>query len=339
MSIKSQLMTFLEARGAPGYEHDVAKLVAEGMKKYCDPVSIDDFNNVTGMMGEKGPLVYCCAHIDEIAMMVTTIEDDGFLGFTSVGGIDPRILMAKEVWVGSEPLYGIVGAKPPHVLSPEDVEKTIKMKDLYIDVGLSYEAVCEKVQVGDIITFHAPPVKLMGGHIASQCLDDRMGVAVMMEAMKRLTKKELGCRAAFAAVAQEEVGSAGANAGAQRLKPDMAIIVEVTFGKTPDSDPAKTHDLDKVSLMISPFLDRKLFEAIKKTAKRLDMELCIDVNGRSTGTDADSVQVAGEGVPCAVLQVPLRYMHTTVETLNYKTLKKAGRLLGEFLLSIDSKEG
>ncbi len=339
MSIKSQLMTFLEARGAPGYEREVAELVAEGMRKYCDPVSIDNFNNVTGLMGTKGPLVYCCAHIDEIAMMVTSIEDDGFIGFTSVGGIDPRILMAKEVWVGKEPLYGIIGAKPPHVLSPEDVEKTIKMKDLFIDVGLSHDAVCEKVEVGDIITFHAPPVKLMSGHIASQCLDDRMGVAVMMHAMKSLSVKDLGCRAAFAAVAQEEVGSAGANAGAQRLKPDMAIVIEVTFGKTPDSPPTKTHDLDKVSVMVSPFLDRKLFETIKKVAKRLDMELSIDVSGGSTGTDADSVQVAGEGVPCAVIQVPLRYMHTTVETLNYKTLKKAGRLLGELLLSIDGNEG
>ena len=124
---------------------------------------VDEFFNVTAVYGKGNPVIYISAHIDEIGLMVTSVEDDGFLGFCSVGGVDPRVLMAQEVTVNAESgkLFGVIGAKPPHVLSPEDVKKAPKMDELFIDIGFDGETAAEKVKVGDMVTFLAPPIKLL----------------------------------------------------------------------------------------------------------------------------------------------------------------------------------
>lgn len=336
MSNKKFLKKLVKARGVSGYEENVAKMVKERFEKVFGNAEVDDFYNVTSKIGEGEPLIYCSAHIDEIGLMVTTIEEDGFLGFCSVGGVDPRILMAQEVKVQTESgeLHGIIGAKPPHVLSPEDLKKAPKMHDLFIDIGYKQEKAKELVKVGDMVTFVAPPIKLQNGRMSSKTMDDRMGVIVMLEAAKYLKDKDFGASVVFCASVQEEVGCKGAKVSAFGQDPDMAIAIDVTHGKTPDARDDQAFDLDKVCLALGPFIDREMIDVFKKAADKCSIDIELDISGRSTGTDADSLQVVRSGVPVCVLAIPLKYMHTTVETLSYKTVKKAGKLLGQFIMEV-----
>lgn len=326
----------LTSASVSGFEQSAAELTEQQFKQITANVTRDTFNNVFMNLGEKGPVVFCAAHIDEIGLMVTKIHDDGFVSFTRVGGVDRRILPAQEVWVhGTECLYGIVGAKPPHVLSAEERKKSIGMDDLYIDLGLDAETVRRKVRIGDTVTFHAPPVSLLSSRMASKSLDDRMGVMVMLEAVKHLELDSIKCRPVFCATSQEEIGSLGAQVGSYRVMPDIAVAIDVTHGKFKDSPKHGTFELKSIPVGVGPMCDRRLLELLKKAASSADVELSYVVSGSYTGTDADNLQIVGPGIPCAVLGVPVKYMHTTVETIDYKTVKRAGRLLAEFLMMID----
>jgi endoglucanase len=335
MSNKKYLKKLLQATSASGFESEAAEIVQTKFKDTFGNAEIDEFFNVTSVYGEGSPVIYMSAHIDEIGLMVHSVEDDGFLGFCSIGGVDPRVLMAQEVQIlteSGERLYGIIGAKPPHVLSPEDVKKAPKMSDLFIDTGLKAEDVKEKVNVGDMVTFIAPPIDLLNKKIASKSLDDRMGSVILLEAYKYIKKKDFKGKAVFCSSTQEEVGAKGAKVSAFRENPDIAIAIDVTHGKTPDSKDCESFDMDKVCIGLGPFCDRNIVELFKKASKKCKVEIELDVSGRWTGTDGDELQTVRSGVSMGVLEVPLKYMHTTVETLSYKTVKKAGKLLGEFLL-------
>lgn len=334
MSNKKFMKKLLRSTSASGYESEAAKLVEEKFKKVIGNAVTDDFYNVTATYGKGSPVIYMSAHIDEIGLMVTSVEDDGFLGFCSIGGVDPRILMAQEVMINTddEKIFGIIGAKPPHVLSPEDVRKSPKMIDLFIDTGFDVDNVKEKVQVGDVVTFIAPPINLLNKNIASKSLDDRMGLVVMLEAYKYIKDKDFKGKAIFCASVQEEIGAKGAKISSFREDPDMAIAIDVTHGKTPDSKDSESFGVKKVCLGFGPFCDRAMAEMFMKASKKCNIDLELDVSGSWTGTDGDEIQTVRSGIPISVLEVPLKYMHTTVETLSYKTVKKAGKLLGEFIL-------
>ena len=334
MSNKKFLKKLLEAKATSGFEENAAEIVEKQFKKVFGNASVDDFYNVTSVYGEGGPVIYMSAHIDEIGLMVTSVEDDGFLGFCSVGGVDPRVLMAQEVNVMTDEgaLYGIIGAKPPHVLSADDVKKAPKMVDLFIDVGFDGESAKQKVKVGDMVTFIAPPIELLNKKIASKSLDDRMGSVILIEAYKYIKNKDFKGKAVFCASTQEEIGAKGARVSAFREDPDMAVAIDVTHAKTPDSKDNESFDMNKVCLGLGPYCDRHMAEVFAQAAKNTDVDIDLDISGSWTGTDGDELQTVRAGVPISVLEVPLKYMHTTVETLSYKTVKKAGKLLGEFLM-------
>ncbi len=335
MSNKKYLKKLLKTKAVSGYEGNAAEIVEKKFLETFGNAETDDFFNVTATYGKGSPVIYMSAHIDEIGLMIHTVEDDGFLGFCSVGGVDPRVLMAQEVNITTESgevIYGIIGAKPPHVLSPEDVKKAPKMDDLFIDTGLKAEDVKKKINVGDMVTFIAPPIDLLNKRIASKSLDDRMGTVILMEAYKYIKKKNFNGKAVFCASTQEEIGAKGAKVSAFKANPDIAIAIDVTHGKTPDSKDSESFDMEKVCVALTPYCDRKIVEMFKKASDKTGVEIELDIAGKWTGTDGDELQTVREGVSMGVIEVPLKYMHTTVETLSYKTVKKAGKLLGEFLL-------
>ncbi|MCK5129394.1 MAG: M20/M25/M40 family metallo-hydrolase [Clostridiales bacterium] len=330
------MLKLVKAQGVSGYEENVAKLVEKRFNKVLGNACMDKFFNVTTRMGKGKPVIYCSAHIDEIGLMITTIEEDGFLGICSIGGVDPRILMAQEVTVHTQsgPVFGVIGAKPPHILNPEDVKKAPKMHDLFIDLGFSVDKVKEMVSIGNMVTFNAPPIKLLNSRIASKSMDDRMGVAVMLEAAKFLKNKKINATVVFCASVQEEIGAKGALVSAYGIDPDMAVAIDVTHAKTPDAKDTEAYNLDDVCLGLSAFCDRNMLEIFKEAAKKQKISIDFCVSGGRTGTDGDQLQIVREGVPISVLEIPLKYMHTTVETLSYKTVKKAGKLLGQFILEV-----
>ncbi|NLG37669.1 MAG: M42 family metallopeptidase [Clostridiales bacterium] len=330
-------MKLCSVPGATGWEREVSALAASQFRRYTDDVWTDSFFNTCARMGTKGRLrALVVSHIDQVALMVTHIHDDGFLGFTRIGGVDPRILPAQEVLVhGTEPLFGVIGAKPPHVLTPDERKKTIPIEDMFIDIGFDAAQARSRVRVGDIVTFNSPIREMAGGEaLCGAALDDRAGVAVMCEAMERLRDVQLYPEVVFVAGTREETGASGIEGLAYREGFDLAVVMDVTHAETPDTPPFRAYPIDRLCITVGPRPSRALSDRLQSVAREEGVPFTISVSGRWTGTDGDSLQTVRDGLPFCIIEFPLRYMHTTVELLRWDVLSEAGRLLAAFLRSI-----
>lgn len=323
--------------GPSGQEMEVAEYFAQQFRPFVDEVTVDSMYNVIAHKKGTGPKVALFAHMDEIGLMVVAIEEDGSLRLGNVGGVDPRILPACRVWVhGKEKLFGTIGALPPHLMRAEDRKNNYKREDLYVDVGLPAEKVRELVRVGDIVTFNVPSTPLLNGQFAAKTMDDRACVTMLVETAERLRKLQCDADVYFVGSTQEEVGSRGAKTAAYALDPDLAIAIDVDHATIPGSRPNTTVDLDSLCASIGPFLQPKLLKRLMDCAAAHHVKLQTTVAERNTYTDGDEVSLARAGVPMVLLSLPLKYMHTTVETLDIQALKEGGRLLAHFLSELDA---
>mgnify|MGYP001267181452 CR=1 FL=1 len=343
METKQFLKELVEMSGISGQEAAVAQKIAKAFEPYCDDVRIDSFFNVYGkktdMHLDGAPRIMLAAHMDEIGLMVRDIDENGFIKFTNVGGVDQRVLLSQEVIVhGKEDLFGVIGAKPPHLQNPGDEKKAVKMKDMSIDVGLPADKVKELVEIGDPITFLSPLVDMQGSYVNGKALDDRASVAVLLETMKELSRIRFSAEIYFVATVQEEVGTRGAVISTYQNRPDIGIAIDVTHGDTPDASKDDTVSMDKgPTIAIGPNMHPKLTQRLMDIADEYGIGYTTEVAAGPTGTDARSMQISRAGVPTVLLEIPLRYMHTPVETLNMETVKKAARILAAFIASM--KEG
>lgn len=323
--------------GPSGQEMEVAEYFAGQFRPFVDEVTVDAMFNVIAHKKGTGPRVALFAHMDEIGLMVIAIEEDGSLRLGNVGGVDPRILPASRVWVhGKERLFGTIGAMPPHLMKPEDRKKNYERKDLYVDVGLPVEKVRELVRVGDIVTFNVPATPLLNGQFAAKTMDDRACVAMLVETAERLRKLQCDADVYFVGSTQEEVGSRGAETAAFAIAPDLAIAIDVDHATIPGSRPNTTVELDSLCASIGPFLQPKLLKRLMDCAAAHHVKLQTTVAERNTYTDGDEVSLARDGIPMVLLSLPLKYMHTTVETLDIQALQEGSRLLSHFLSELDA---
>lgn len=334
MDVAAFLEEVCAIQGQSGFETPVAQRIAKEFEKYTPRVKVDALGSVRAEMGDKGPKVLVCAHMDEVGMMVTGIEKNGFLRFTEVGGIDPRILPGSDVTVhGKQELFGVIGIKPPHLTN--GAHKAPTLHDLTIDLGLPREKVEQLVRVGDVVSYRVPFTKLMNNRIAYKTFDDRACVACMLVAMEELKRVALNCRVTFVATVQEEVGSFGALTAANDVVPDMAVAFDVCHAHMPGADAWDVVPIDKVAISQGPTQHPALHKRMKDTADALNVAFQTDISAARTYTDGDSTFISNQGVPTTVLSLPLAYMHTMVETISEKTAKEAGRLLAGFLKGID----
>lgn len=333
-----KILTEASAKVGPsGQEMEVAEYFAEQFRPFVDEVTVDAMFNVIAHKKGTGPRVALFAHMDEIGLMVIAIEEDGSLRLGNVGGVDPRILPASRVWVhGKERLFGTIGAMPPHLMKPEDRKKNYERKDLYVDVGLPVEKVRELVRVGDIVTFNVPATPLLNGQFAAKTMDDRACVAMLVETAERLRKLQCDADVYFVGSTQEEVGSRGAETAAFAIAPDLAIAIDVDHATIPGSRPNTTVELDSLCASIGPFLQPKLLKRLMDCAATHHVKLQTTVAERNTYTDGDEVSLARDGIPMVLLSLPLKYMHTTVETLDIQALQEGSRLLAHFLSELDA---
>ncbi len=337
MDIEAFLADVSALPGLSGNEQAVAEYVKKQFEPYCDEVFIDCMYNVIAHKKGPGPKVMLAAHIDEIGLMAVKIEDDGCIRMGNVGGVDPRILPGTQVWVhGKEKLFGTIGAKPPHLLTAEESKKNYLREDLFVDVGLPPEKVRELVQIGDHITFNTPATKLKNNRFACKTMDDRACVGIMLAAAERLARMQHDADVYFVATTQEEVGSRGARASAFDLEPDLAVALDVCHATIPGSRPDTTSDIGSMVTAVGPFLQPKLVKRLMDTAKKHNVSLQTEVDARSTSTDCDELQISRSGVPSILLELPLKYMHTTVETIDLGVLAEGGRLLAHFLAELDA---
>ncbi len=338
MDIQAYLAEVSALPGLPGNEQAVAEYVKRQFEPFCDEVEIDCMYNVIAHKKGTGPKVMLAAHIDEIGLMVVDIEKDGCLRMGNVGGVDPRILPGTQVWVhGKEKLFGTVGAKPPHLQTADESKKNYRREDLFVDIGFPVEKVRELVQIGDHITFNTPATALKNRRFACKSMDDRACVGIMLLAAEQLTNMRCDADIYFVATTQEEVGSRGARTAAFDLAPDLAIALDVCHATIPGSRPDTTCDLGSLATAVGPFLQPKLVQRLLDTAKKHNVTLQTEVDARNTHTDCDELQVSRAGVPSILLELPLKYMHTTVETIDLHALEEGGRLLGHFLAELDAK--
>lgn len=321
-----------DMRGISGYEHRITDEIAGMFAPYCDDVKIDALGSVIALKrcGKEGaPSVMIEAHCDEIGLMVKSITDEGYLTFAAVGGIDERTLPSGEVVVhGKQDLWGVIGIKPDYLLKSG---KTVKMKDMAIDTGLAADKVRELVSVGDSVTIAQSVGKLGKKQYSGKSLDDRASVAAILTVMKNIKDAQLDVDVYAVAAVQEEVGCRGGKTTAYGINPDMAIAIDVCHGVTPDNSENAFEVGTGTVISVGPNLHPKLTEALFDIAKRDKIKVNTDVDGGDTGTDAWEIQTARDGIPTALLSIPLKYMHTSVETLAVSDVKATVSLLTEFI--------
>ncbi len=325
-----------DIRAVAGRENVATDKIAEIFREYCDDVSIDAFYNVIGFkkgQAEKPGNVLVTAHYDEIGLIITGIEDSGFLRFTAVGGVDAKAIGAMEVTVhGKEDLFGVIGVKPPHLIPPEDKDKGIKMEDMRIDIGYSGEKARELVNIGDMVSFNSPARELMNNRIAGKSMDNRSGVAALVEILKELQKIKHDDNVYVVATVQEELGLIGAICATYNIKADLGIVIDVCHGDMPDAPSDEAFPLGKgVAVAIGPIISRKHAKACIKLAKEENISYQIDPEAGDTGTEAAVHAVAREGIPVILLSIPSKYMHTSVEMVSVNDVVSTGRLAARYI--------
>ncbi len=336
MKIIETLMELTKFPGIAGFEDEFVKVACEKLKKYCDNIKITKTGNVVGQIkskNENAPTIMLEAHLDRIGLIVTSVDENGFVGFDTLGGVDERVLPAAEVYIlGKKEVFGIVGAKPPHLMSKEETDEGLKIKDMLIDTGLSGDELKSLVRVGDPILLRSQVVELSKNRVSSAALDNRAGMTVVFDCLEKLKGAELPCNLQIAFARGEELGLQGANTIVGENKPDLAVVLDVTYGRTPDAKDAGTFPLGCGAVICrGPNLHYEMTKKVIETAKIKNIPYEIEVASGSSGTNAWAIQVSGGGVPCVLISIPLKYMHTTVETVDIRDMENVSKLLVEII--------
>jgi putative aminopeptidase FrvX len=342
------LARLLDAPGPSGYESIPARVWREEAESIADSVDVDVSGNSTATLNPGGsPKVMLAGHIDEIGLIVTHIDDDGFLYVDGIGGWDPQVLVGQRLRLlgKSGEVPGVVGKKPIHLMKGDEREKASKMSDLWIDVGASSRSGAAELglRVGDPAVVDARMIRLGPDLIASRAIDNRIGAFVVLEALRELTKNGNGLKAEVTAVAttQEEIGlqGGGARTSAYQLDPQIALVVDVTFAT--DAPQVEKKLTGEHKLGGGPVLARGsavhpiVFERLVTTAEAADIPYSIQANGRSTSTDADAIHISRRGVATGLISVPNRYMHSPNEIVSLRDLHSTARLFAAFLSGLD----
>ncbi|MBM7556716.1 M42 family metallopeptidase [Halanaerobacter jeridensis] len=331
-----------ETNGVSGHEKNITTQVEDILKEYTDEIKYDNLGNLIACKKgseQDGPKVMFAAHMDEIGLMISDIEDEGFLRFTSVGGVDQRTLVGQEVTVlGQEELQGIIGAKPPHVQSANERRKAYKMDDMYIDLGLEAEEVKEKVRIGDVVTVKREFEELKNNRVTGKALDDRAGILVMLTALQELKNIDHKADLYTVATVQEEVGVRGATTSTYGIVPDIGIAIDVCHGTMPGVSSEDAAELGGGSAIgFGPHVHPKMFSKLKDIAEKNEIKYQVEPSHTPRGTDAFAIQVTRAGIPTALISIPLRYMHTSVETISMKDIKRSGKLLARFIRELNDE--
>jgi putative aminopeptidase FrvX len=301
-------------------------------------LSADGLGSSIARIGDAAPLLAVVGHIDEIGLVVTHVDDNGFLYFAPIGGWDPQILVGQRVAVRARDgvVPGVVGRKPIHLLDPDQRKKVVELKGLHIDIGAAdRDEAAELVRVGDPVAIAAEPVRLAGERLVARAMDNRLGAYVALEALRRCHERD-SLRGSFAAIAavQEEIGLFGARTSAFEVRPDLAVAVDVTHAT--DAPGVEAKQLGEHPLGSGPAIGRgstlspKVFELLSETAEEVGIEHTISASGRTTSTDADAIQISRSGIPTGLVSIPLRYMHSPVEMVDLGDLEATVDLIAAF---------
>jgi putative aminopeptidase FrvX len=332
------LHRLLDTPGPSGFETAPARVWREEAAGFAS-VTTDVAGNTMAEVNSSGsPTILLAGHIDEIGLIVTYLDDDGFAYVAGIGGWDPQVLVGQRLrFLGRNgDVIGVVGKKPIHLMKTEEREKAVKMTDLWVDIGAASRAEAEALlAIGDAAVIDSKMVELPNDRIVSRSIDNRIGAFVVLEALRRYAAQPGSARVVAVATAREEISSFGGGAlvCATCVNPRMALVVDVTFAT--DHPNIEKKEIGEAKMGGGPvitrgsFISPAVFTMLRATAERLEMPYTVHAAGRDTHTDADFIHIAREGVATALVSVPNRYMHSPNEMVSLEDLDRVATLLAE----------
>jgi endoglucanase len=328
----------LETPSPSGYESPLQGMVREYAAPFADEVRTDVHGNVIAVKNPDAPFKLMLAgHCDQIGLIVQHIDDDGFLYIQPIGGWDPQMLVGQrvKVWADGGPLLGVIGRKPIHLLTEEERKQVPKIKDLWLDIGAANKDEAAKlVRIGDPVTLELAFGEVRNRRAVSPAMDDKAGLWVVIEALRRAEKKKLRCGLYAVSTVQEEVGLRGARTSAFGIDPQVGIAVDVTHAT--DCPTVEKKEEGDVRLGKGPVIYRgpnmnpKVVQLLIDAADQNQIPYQLAAAGKATGTDANAIQINRAGVAAGLVSIPNRYMHSPVEMISLDDIAKAADLLARF---------
>lgn len=331
IDFKNKLFALSSADGI-GNVTDASNLAFDMLSKYCTCEKTDNLTVIGFLKGESDYTLMLDAHIDQIGMVVTDVDDNGFLTVKNAGGIDIRSLPSRRVTVhGKEKITAVFCSTPPHLVSGEKTYDNIT--DVKLDTALGKKAK-DVVSVGDYVTFANTPKELINDRVCGRSFDDRVAVACLIAVAEFLSSKKLPINVAFVLSDGEELGLRGIRTASFKVNPDEAVAVDVSFGDGIGISSEECSPLGSGAMIgVSPTLESKISKKLVSLCENKNIPYTSEVMGSKTGTNADMISVNREGVKTGLVSIPLRNMHTDVEIADLKDLKAVYDLLCEYVLS------
>lgn len=329
--------------GPSGFEGPAVATAARLLTPLVDEVRTDRLGSVIGLRrcGKPGAKkLLLDAHLDEVGLIVTGVEE-GFLRFTSLGGIDSRVLLDRELTVLTDPpILGVVAVKPPHIMEPGEGDKSIPIKELWVDIGMDQESAEKTVPIGTPMVYREGVFRLGEDKIAGKSLDDRSCFAILLRTLELLEGTELNVDVAVLGSCFEETSGDGALVATFAENPDCAIAVDVTFGVTHDGPKEVGFKLGSgPAVGVGPNCARWMVDGLRQAAQAEEIPWNAEVMAGETGTNGWGMQVAREGVPVALVSLPLNYMHTPMEVVSISDAEQTARLLAAFIRWLGEEDG
>ncbi len=336
MDMKAVLKELCLSAGVNGVD-EAAKTAQRFLSQFTDDIYCDRLGNVCGFIASDvadTKTLLLEAHIDEIGFTVSHIDEQGFLRFSACGGIDNRTLSAAPVMLLTEPpINGVFCTMPPHLSSKKEDDAVSELCERGVDVGMTKKEAGACIPLGTRAVFMPHFEELLNDRVCAKALDNRAGVAAVLQALEYVKGKHLPYNLAVAFCVQEELGMRGSKTAAFAMNPDAALVVDVSFAHTPDADKRECGMLGKgVMLGVAPTLHTTITNELRSLAEKHHVPFQLEVMGGTTSTDADNIGVVRNGVPTGLLSIPLRYMHTPVEVVSLQDIDATAKLLAAFIM-------
>ncbi len=339
------LKTIQETPSPSGFEQPVQRIVRKRMKPFADTIETDVHGNVAvGLNPTGSPRIMLAGHCDQIALMVNYIDDNGFIFFKPIGGIDASVLPGSRVVVHTEhgPVDGVIGRKPVRLMKKSERGAKTEIRQLWVDIGAGNKKETQRiVRVGDPITFRLEMVHLGRDLVTSPAFDNKCGTFVVMEVLRLCSIKKIKCALFAVSTVQEEIGLRGARTACFGLDPQVGIAVDVTHATDyPDIDKRSAGDIKMgagPAIATGPNINPKLEALLTKTAKAKRIPVQREAEPSGTPTDANAIQLTRAGVATALIGVPNRYMHTQVEVVSLLDLTATSKLIAETVAMITNR--
>ena len=340
------LKRLLDTPGPSGFESAPARVWREEARAFAEVRGDVAGNSIATVQPDGAPTIMLAGHIDEIGVIATYIDDEGFVYIQPIGGWDVQVLVGQRIrFIGAGgPVYGVVGKKPIHLLKTEDREKASKIGELWVDIGAASRREAEEhLAIGDAGVIDSKTMEFPNGRLVSRSIDDRIGAFIVLEALRRYAQRPGVAQVVAVATTQEEIAwrGGGALVCATCVNPRMAIVVDVTFAT--DHPGMEKKELGEHRLGGGPVFTRGsivspvAFDLLRKTANAAKIPFSVHAAGRDTSTDADAIHIAGEGIATALVSVPNRYMHSPNEMVSIEDLDRAAELIAETCRAVDER--